>query len=99
MKVTLWKSLDGKLHETHAAYLLYLAKAKIVDGVKESPRLNFDLLKADGKGNQFVSDDDIPEFIASNAEEIYKIIGDAIKVKRVRASIKAPKVRKEVEAK
>lgn len=83
MKVTLWKSADGTLHEDYQNYLRHEAKSKVLKAA-EGVLFEGDAFQEDDAGNTVVYMDDLPLFIASNFEKIKSIIEGATVVRRGR---------------
>lgn len=96
MKVTLYKSTDGLIHETHKACAKREIELRVLPAVAA---LAEETAKEPGDGGVFSTNergepclyvDDVPKWVASNAAALRKILNDALIAKRPRKA-KAPK--------
>jgi hypothetical protein len=99
MKVTLYKSSDGMLHETHIAYLEREARLKMLPelrAVKWCPESVADYCMIDdetGEHDAILSMNDLPDFIVLNADLIRNILNGAVISRRGRK----PKVKETIQ--
>lgn len=81
MKVTLYRSTDGQLHETYAAYAKHEASLKIAAAVKIA-ELDMGMFGTDDASNVVLYAADVAAFIADNADVLRAILnGSAIPVR------------------
>ncbi len=83
MRVTLYKSTDGKLFETHEEFAKHEASLKIAQAA-DTAEFNTDAFSDDDRGNRVLFLEDIPAFVADNADKLRAILNDAVVVKRGR---------------
>jgi len=83
MRVTLYKSSDGQLHETYEAYAAREQALKVEAAVK-SVKLNTSTFDTDDFDNQVLHIDSVADFIADNASALREILNAAVIVKRGR---------------
>jgi hypothetical protein len=85
MRVTMYKSSDGELHDSHEKFLKHEAREKIVTDARSIwPR--FEVCDDVGEGEPV----SINRWIANNADQLRNILNNAMSIKRVKKTVKAP---------
>lgn len=84
MRVTLYKSSDGTLHETREGYLKQEARLKLIKNLNERSLHIGNLNTYDHSDNFLMSYDDIVNFIADNAERLREELNSAYTFRRER---------------
>lgn len=99
MKVTLYKSSDGMLHETHIAYSEREAHLKMLPELRAAKWCPESVAKycmiddETGEQDAILSMDELPDFIAINADLIRNILNGAVVSRRGRK----PKVKETIQ--
>jgi hypothetical protein len=86
MRVIMYKSSDGELHDSHEKFLKHEARMVII---KDAALLWPHVVVHDD--SRMFSDKSIPifRFVADNADHLRNVLNNAMSVKRVKKAIKA----------
>ena len=98
MKVTLYKSADGALHESFKACVQRDVAIRVVNSVQASKADDklYDVVNSSSSSTgTILSHDDLPYFIAQNADTLRKILNESLVAKRTR-KVKSPHITKSV---